>query len=388
MDYIDNSNDRGKLEKLKKKINETHFLEWMVGNIKTRPLSHDIILKHIEEQRKLLGDNDEFIYFYTRVIGMIQYVPSSSIMKSLRRKAISLYKELKKKSDKRFYLVVQCNPHTRLNPTSFFLGQKSNLFMSIMFLCVYPKLREHFVDFVCMNKNTIPFALHGKFDEEIRTHVFVDDTSLTGKQAVENLSCPSNISSYLKKLDINLYFLVLFISEHAENKILDFNGENMYNMYTEIRLLKSSSDIVPRKIRLQDLQNVMSKFEPRHRSEYYDAFFERDIDDDEDDDSDEEMKWDERITKYLNLLGLGDGKFLFYSDLKIPDHVSIDPLFLINPPLIKKSSSGKLIKLIRRNPPFVSNIRQPSTTEHDGRVLNGGFASIVYKTDEWKEWIN
>ncbi len=366
------------LEQLKKSFNGKHLITWMLDSIKPMAPNHSVIAKHIHEQMEMVPDNDEFVKLYSLLIGMIQYVPLDTIMKTMLRKARALKKALDKKEDKRFYMVVQCNDVVTNGPDmSFMLALKSNTYMSVMFLCMYPQLVDHFVDFICMGPNTEPFALHGQFSTDIKTHVLVDDVSLTGRQASNILTCPPSIIGNFRTLGISLVSAVLFESREAKGLI---NWHGVTGIYTWVNHLKSGADITPEEVSLDRIKVEMKKqFKLKYGGMHYVNTLDGDF---YDDDSIEEL-WDTRMELYLEFLGIEEDKYLFYTDIKIPDDVSVSPTFLMNPPIVVKNNNNKLEKLKRRNEPLISNVDATSGLVDDGYVKAGTYMEPVYKSDKW-----
>lgn len=368
------------LEQLKKSINGKHLITWMLDSIKPMAPNHSVIAKHIHEQMEMVPDNDEFVKLYSILIGMIQYVPLATIMKTMLRKARALKKVLDKKEDKRFYMVVQCNDVVTNGPDmSFMLALKSNTYMSVMFLCMYPQLVDHFVDFICMGPKTEPFALHGQFSTDVKTHVLVDDVSLTGRQASKILTCPPSIIENFRALDISLVSAVLFESREAKGAI---NGHGVTGIYKAVNHLNSGADISPEEVSLPRIRVEMKRqFSLKHGYRHYVNTLDGDF---YDDDSIEDL-WDARMEVYLSFLGIEEEKYLFYTDIKIPDDVSVSPAFLMNAPIIVKNSNNKLEKLKRRNEPFISNVDATAGVLDDGYVKAGTYMEPVYKSDRWHD---
>jgi hypothetical protein len=225
---------------------------------------------------------------------------------------------------------------------------KSNMFMAMMALCLNPSLVQYFEDFLCSG-----YPLHGgEISSEVDHYLYIDDASFSGSQMENNIMIlggrVDNIPNTIK-----VHIVVLYISETGKRVVMRasrglFNED--VNWYTTDTVPGSVGNIYnsDQMVDTTDFIRIAALF--LRGSNKHDDF----------------------------------QKSLFYTDLKIADTVSIYPLFLLKPIILKDDMSS-----IYFGKNIVSNCRLPSSDHEEDLVKKGTYCPIsIYKRQEWQDFVS
>ncbi|CAN0271946.1 unnamed protein product [Ectocarpus sp. 6 AP-2014] len=190
---------------------------------------------------------------------------------------------------RRFYLIMDCSDKDSVfeQNSKRHREDKSNYFMFVLLMCIHPTLIDQLEDFVCTN---VPASggwtpVHSKRNDSVSVFVYMDDVAFTGSQARHN--------TFIEDAS---EFELIYGSVYASNeaiRMVEYSGEE-YGSHAII-----TSGFRPR---------LMSKHVV---TEKYLSTTTTPMD-------------DELRDEALRSLGMltGEEKYLFYTDLKIPDQLS------------------------------------------------------------------
>lgn len=271
-----------------------------------------------------------------------------------------LWEQLRTQENKRFYIVLTGGSVHKKKRGGTPCTHKSNMFLSILALCYNKDLLDHFEDFCCQDT-----PLHSKvLSENVTNFVYIDDASFSGTQmSSSTMSMGVTLESDRKftpslRSSYKMHLVVLYMSQHARNNtpIYDFPGQvYWYNTKTTPVDLEDALLDLKFSIGYDKVQSVAEAFTRGSRG----IFGEMD-------------------------------KPLFYTDLKIPDSVSIYPMFLLSPVLVDSE-----LKTHEFPHPIIKNCELPvdrdeaRSTGDFFQIDNGTFCPVsTYKEPDWKGWLS
>lgn len=270
----------------------------------------------------------EVAKLYSIVVRNKYYIPISRFMKYFADVAERVKNELNGKSS---FLVVGCSTW-EAHP----LDDKSKYSTSILFLCMHKELIGNIFYFACIDRQVVP--VHGDFESDTNsTVVCIDEVSFTGTHAVDNLYIPS-----FKIGDRPAIFTAVYASAMAIKRVND----QLYNV-TAI-----ASDHGMRSFEATD---VVKEYRQRR-----------------------EMLPEHQVRKLLRkMLGIGEEeKFLLYTDIKVPESLSIfcKALFCLK-------TRGLSYSVVTGKHPTEVECKDETSIVHDGKVLD-----TVCKQDERRKF--
>lgn len=270
----------------------------------------------------------EVAKLYSIVLRKIDYIPISRFMKDFAAVAERVKNEL---NGKKFFLVVEC-----LSWAVHPLYDKSNYFMSILFLCMHKELMDNFIDFACIDRQVIP--VHGDLGSDTNSCVvYIDDVSFTGTQAEKNLYIPPYTIG-----DRSVIFAPVYASAMAIDRV---NHE-----ISNIIIITSDHEM--KSFRATDIVEEYQERSGRIS----------------------ENKVRQLLEKKLDIKE--EHQFLLYTDIKVPDSLSIFPkaLFCLK-------TKGLTYSVVTGKHPTAEECKDETSIVHDGKVLD-----TVYKQDEWRHF--
>lgn len=271
------------LRRIKDGIRQNHavILEKWTYRVQNRPPHLSELTTYVMDQYNLAGA--EMMKLMVAVFSFLDYKSMHAFGKDFRDVARRVEEHL---NGRKFYLIMDCTGENSLHRPVF--GgpneDKSNYFMFVLLMCIRPGLIDQLVDFVCTRDGRMT-PVHTELNNDVGVCVFMDDVAFTGTQAVKNtyIQHPSN-------------FELIYGSVYASEEALDY--------------LDDSSD------EYADVSMITSDFKPRPMTkdlvtEKYLSITSTPMD-------------DELRHTALRTLGMlsGEKKYLFYTDLKIPDQLS------------------------------------------------------------------
>lgn len=264
---------------------------------------------------------------YMIVLRRLDYIPKTKFMKDFATNAERVKQKL---GDRNFFLVLTCDFRNDLNRS------KSNYFMSILFLCMHRELIPNFIDFLCVQIDEV-CPIHDRGADVSSTFVYIDDVAFTGDQATRNLETLNSQEKGNEKIFAPVY-------------ATDMAVENLNKYVPNITCVRTDHEI--RSFNADDIV-----------SEYYER----------------SGKLSEgRAKRILNIrLGIAEeSKFLFYTDLKVPDSLSIfvKALFCLH-------TNGLTYSIVTGKEPTWEDCNDERGLVQDGRVVD-----TVYTTDEWLDF--
>lgn len=309
--------------------NADQVLHKWVSKIEGHPPNTQKMMEFLLDVMDNSQEGPEVAKLYSIVLKKIDYIPISQFMMDFADVAQRIKNKL---NGKKFYLVVGCSRQAR---TAVEVSKnKSNYFMSILFLCMHKELIDNFIDFACVSMQIYPIhgGLWGDFMPDTNSPlVYIDDASLTGKQADDNLYMHSPGTRP-----------VIFAPVYASARAINIKIEN---------ILPITSNHVLRSFKAMDI--VQEYYERRGKLE------------------------ENEVRQLLGKLGLGkEEKYLFYTDIKVPDSLSIFPkaLFCLK-------TRGATYSVVTGKTPTEEECDDIAGIVEDGRVLD-----TVYKQDEWRNF--
>lgn len=341
----DTYDSEGQLREFKSTIKNKSqtILEKELKKLVPRSLNQENVSKYLSSQYALDRSNGDVL---KTILESVQHIPASKMFEDIEKISSNLWDTLKAQQDKRFYIVLT-------GTGAAHCSQKSNMFLSILALCSNENLLENFEDFICRN---VP--LHwDKLSGDVTNYVYLDDASFSGTQmSTQITTLGGKLEREFPEKRFNMHIMILYPTNFAilKTPYADFPGDvSWYH-----------TDITP--IELQEtLRSMDYKIYGEKIWKAAQAFTRDDIFDEGD-----EMS-----------------KSLFYTDLKIPDTVSVYPKFLLDPVLVDSDfNTHKFPHSI------VSNCSLPvdsdDTYENTDlyKIENGTFCPMpTYKQQDWKE---
>lgn len=346
---IEVSDDKLNLLKNTIKSDPIVLLATELSKIDPRPLKRENVAQYIAQQKSMDRKKGEIL---EAIIASVQYVPAEKMFMEIKEQSDRFWNHLKHKNDKRFYILLTGSKLKNMDMAGYIhCTWKSNLFMGILALASNPNLLDNFVDFVCdsapMHSKHTPN--HADLFENVENFLYIDDASFSGTQLAENIS-KFNRGIRSRNPRVNLHVLILYMTGTAKGK---------YN--TESRQFDSG------KIHL-----FTTDTKPLSLNESLDI-------------PDADLKGS-TVRKFIRGEAGYPVKYLFYTDLKIADRVSIYSRFLLEPVLLGPSGKEYSFSL-----PLVEGCRLPSYSQFsdDIRMIdNGAFCPRpTYKTPSWRQYI-
>ena len=274
------------LRRIKDGLRKNHdmILEKWTNKVQSRPPNHHELTAYILDQYNLLGA--EMAKLMTAVFSFLDYKSMHTFGKDFRDVA----RRIEEKIDgRKFYLIMDCSAKNSMwdRSSDRHREDKSNYFMFVLLMCVRPALIDHLEDFVCTN---VPPSggwtpVHSERNHSVSVFVYMDDVAFTGIQAWGN----TNIKD---AEDFELIYGSVYASKDAIDAVNDSGDQ--YGSHAII-----TSDFRPREVtkRIVTEKYLSTTTTPMH---------------------------DELRNAALRSLGMltDESKYLFYTDLKIPDNLS------------------------------------------------------------------
>ena len=326
------------VDNLKKFIRDSgpHIIQkWkkMVGN-------HELNIGHAQkmiDDQYDINPNAGSVLEY--LIHNIQHISFNDLLNDLKEKGSKFKSEIQQEK----FLIVLSGVYPSYGNGGSCLD-KSNFFLSMLFLIQNPELIDSFDGYICEAK-----LLNGS-DFTTFDILYIDDASLSGNQAT---SAFSDLYGYDYNDRYHLHIMILYVTDTARTRVFQkmvFDNVQYTTYYTEIkpnhvgallRKFKGTSNM-----KIDDIYGYASKFlfgESGHKD-------------------------------FRNSL--------FYTDLKVPDDVSVYPRFLLNPGVIQ--TDGTLVKYN----PLVSNCEMADISEM-GNIDSGVYCPYpVYKRNYFKDIVS
>lgn len=317
-------------DSLSKNANEV--LKKWVSKIESHPPNTKEMMEFLLDVMENPKEGVEVAKLYGILLRRIQYIPISRFMKDFADVARRVKEEL---DGNNFYLVVTCSMWAALPEEN-----KSNYFMSILFLCMHTELMNNFIDFACIDRAIFP--VHGSLEGDTDfALVYIDDVSFTGTQAARTLYIPPYGADAARKV----IYAPIYASDMALKSVKE-DVEHLTFITSEFTL---------------------SPFNTRDITEEY---YQR-----------RGTLEKPRVLKVLAKLGLESHeadktKFLMYTDIKVPDSLSIFPkaLFCLK-------TGGLTYSVVTGKHPDEKECRDKEGIVEDGKVLD-----TVYKSREWLDF--
>ena len=280
------------------RTNHAMILEKWTNRVQSRPPNLSELLAYVADQHDLAGT--EMMKLMIAVFSFLDYKSMHTFGKDFRDVARRIAEKL---GGRKFYLIMDCGSEdefTWQQSADVPKENKSNYFMFVLLMCIRPDLLDQLVDFVCMRGDTI-IPVHTKLDEDVKVFVYMDDVAFTGTQA-----------SYNTAIDDPRYLQIIYASVYASEEAIDRLAHNLDIDYKSHSII--TSDFRPR---------VVSKAVV---TEKYLS-------------STTTPMGDDLINAALRSLGMlsHEEKYLFYTDLKIPDNLSMYKQILPQTRLIEPS---------------------------------------------------
>jgi len=289
------------LQWIKDGIRKNHamILERWTNRVQSRPPNLSELLAYIAEQHDLAGT--EMMKLMIAVFSFVDYRSMHAFGKDFRDVARRISEKL---AGRKFYLIMDCGSAdaftmTRSEPVP--REKKSNYFMFVLLMCIRPDLIDQLEDFVCMRGETIVPVHTKQLDKGVTVCVYMDDVAFTGVQA-----------SYNTAIDDHDHLELIYGSVYASEDALSYLDDNFDEDYESHSII--TSDFRPRNVTKAAV------------TEKYLSSTTTPMDDD-------------LRNAALRSLGMlsGEDKFLFYTDLKIPDQLSMFTKILPQTRLIEPS---------------------------------------------------
>lgn len=264
--------------------NHDMILETWTNKVQSRPPNHHELTQYVLDQYNLAGA--EMAKLMTAVFSFLDYKSMHTFGKDFRDVA----RRIEEKIDgRKFYLIMDCSDKNSMWGESLdrHREDKSNYFMFVLLMCIRPALIDQLEDFVCTNVRSSEgwTPVHSKRNHSVSIFVYMDDVAFTGIQAGNN--------TFIKDASD---FELIYGSVYASSDAI-YSVEDSGDRYASHAII--TSDFRPR---------VVSK---HIVTEKYLSTTTTPMD-------------DELRNAALRSLGMlsDERKYLFYTDLKIPDQLS------------------------------------------------------------------
>lgn len=332
------------LNSIKRSLRLFHddIVENWISRIKSRPLNTPEIMTYLIDQQNLTGT--EMMKFMATVFSLIEYKPMHEYMNEFRNIARQIEEKV---AGRDFYLIMGCGQE---NTSQWYQSEstpkedKSNYFMFVLLMCVRPSLIESFVDFACVDGGIIK-PVHEQNNDDVGVVVFMDDVAFTGMQAGNSLGLrdPSHRE---------LIYGSVYMSEEALEGL-----EEVFTDYAKHTVFTSAF-----RPRLIDKKFVTEKYLEKTDTPLDDELL-------------------ARVFRNLGML-TGESRYLFYTDLKVPDNTSVFRMII------------PILRLVAYNGNFEGQYKnERGHTRFDSEIgknymiIPGIVEDTVYKRREWMEFV-
>lgn len=272
------------MEWIKDGIRKNHamILEKWTNKVQNRPPNLSELTTYVMDQYNLAGA--EMMKLIVAVFSFLDYKSMHAFGKDFRDVARRIEEQL---AGRKFYLIMECKGES--SPYRPVFGgpseDKSNYFMFVLLMCIRPALIDQLVDFVCTRHGRLT-PVHTELNKDVGVCVFMDDVAFTGTQAVLNtrIEHPSS-------------FELIYGSVYASEEALE-HFENSNDDYAHVSMITSDFKPRPMNKALVTEKYLSSTSTPMD---------------------------DELMHTALRTFGMltGEQRYLFYTDLKIPDQLSM-----------------------------------------------------------------
>lgn len=304
-----------------------------IDNIITRKpntKTMEFALHHTKNNNRMAGQILEKLYEF------ITHIPASQLFEDIRSLVDNMMDRI---GDNPFYIYLSEGKHCDL---------KSNMFLAIMAMCRNKRMVHNFEDFICGEKTLYT----GDIDPTIVNFVYLDDVTFSGKQIRKNLTYLGESLSTDHKINSKIHIVIPYINPEIMGSVM---GE-INHVFGGTEWYISSKAIFPKPVNVL-AHDIISSY-PRMKSvEIY--------------------SW---LSTFLNTSPGSFDKALFYTDLKIPDVVSIYPRFFFDPLFVDGNNIPSRLGL--RNKHLVSNCEDVSPR---GDMMDSGnhCPYPLYKKEDW-----
>lgn len=342
--------------------NHAMILEKWTNRVHSRPLNLSELLAYVAEQHDLAGA--EMMKLMIAVFSFIDYRSMHTFGKDFRDVARRISEKL---AGRKFYLIMDCGSEDaftweRSEPVP--KEEKSNYFMFVLLMCIRPALIDQLEDFVCLRGETIVPVHTKQVDKDVTVLVYMDDVAFTGVQA-----------SYNTAIDHHDHLELIYGSVYASEDALSYLEDSFDADYESHSMI--TSDFRPRNVsRAIVTEKYLSSTTTPMNDDLRDA-----------------------ALRSLGMLS-DESKYLFYTDLKIPDDLSMFTKILPQTRLIDSGGKfeGEYEDFNRYRPSAGSNLEEGGWYNFDSEIgrwydlidtsekqedpLTMG--SEVYKTKSWE----
>ena len=339
-------NDINQFNNIKDNIrnHSARILQKWVDRVESRNLDTSEMITYLKATHDLSGG--EMMKFMATVFSFLKYRSMHSFMKDFRCVASEIERVL---DGRRFYLLMDCRgentTQTREGPNE----DKSNYYMFVLLMCIRPNLIDNLVDFACVSDKTMSLV-HTDVDDTVDVCVFMDDVSFTGAQAIQN-------TWLVPQSKYEIVYGSVYASEAALH-YLDETFEDSYASATLITTQGGPQPIMP--------SDIIERYKANNKTPLDDAI----------------------ILRTFQSLGIESDKFrgiefekyLFYTDLKIPDSISIFTGVIHDLRLVDQNG---LLQSVVQYPTDIDS-RQLVRKYH---IVGNSESETIYKTDTWSTFI-
>lgn len=325
------------------------ILQTWVNRVPSRRLDIREMMAYLMETCELSGG--EMMKLMASVFSFIEYRSMHQFMKDFRDIARRIEERLR---GRKFYLIMDCGSHEGGGVNE----DKSNYYLFVLLMCVRPTLVDDLVDFVCVSDGKMNFV-HTDMDETVDVCVFMDDAAFTGSQAYHNTRLRDR-----SKYDI------IYGSVYASERALRGLEEQFFESYASHAIVTSSFSPEP-----VNTEDITERYLSNTSSPLTTSV----------------------IKQALNSIGIrpketlshDSDKFLFYTDLKFPDGVSVFTYVMQDLRLIQED--GFIQGNIQGGAGMYADMdSQTIDSELGGRtykIVSGDERDPVYKTDSWSTFV-
>jgi hypothetical protein len=336
------------------RVKSDEIVEKELGKLVPRSLHRQNVDSYLRRQYDLDKTNGDVL---KAILESVQHVPAGTLFRDIKEMSSKLWDQLTSQEDRKFYIVLTGDSVYKKLGTP--CTQKSNMFLAILALCYNVNLLDNFVDFVCRDT-----PLHDDVvSEDVTNYVYLDDASFSGTQMSTSITCMGGTLERLfpGKERFRMHLVVLYLSRYARENTPTHNFPGDTHWYTtetrpimleeallSLRYQESRGSRIDR-----DTINAAARAFTRESPGVYDEM----------------------------------DKPLFYTDLKIPDRVSVYPKFLLSPVLVDSE-----FRTVPFDAPIVNNCSMPVDGEEARstgdfyRIDSGTFCPVpTYKEPDWKE---
>lgn len=312
------------------------FAEKM-SNISSRRLDLETMELAMTKQH----DSDELVEsILGELYASITHIPAKKLFGDINMLVEHMMNRL---GDSRFYIYLSVSVHCNI---------KSNTFLATMAMCKNNEMVKGFGDFICAGKPLYTCEIN----KDITDYVYLDDATFSGGQLMESIDRLGRLLAENAR-NCTLHIVIPYIHPSIMGKVMTrgylFKHIEWYTTNTYPRPVSNA------------LHTILAQNPDAGSSRIYSTL--------------DKLLGIRRPT----ILSESYERSLFFTDLKVPDYISVYTAFLLDPAIIL---NGERVSLSKYDRELIKGCMAEAPTYYYASSLGNDCPNPIYKEQEWKNF--